>query len=104
MGLLSFIPFLNRKTDTDLFRLPSGSFTVDPNGVVVSSTLPQSFPQAHVRDIARCVMSCFKRAQQNRIQISEVHLHFSTLKITAREMKGSAMIFVTPTSLEESSY
>lgn len=104
MGFLNFIPFLSRSTETDLIRLPSGTFTLDRNGVVVSSTLPQSFPQKHVHEIARCVMNCLKRAKQGRIPITEVHLHFSTLKITAKEMKGSAVVFVTPTSLEESSY
>ncbi|MBI1840833.1 MAG: hypothetical protein HYR88_08305 [Verrucomicrobia bacterium] len=104
MGLLNFIPFLRRSTDTDLTRLPSGTFTMDRKGSIVSSTLPTSFPLAHVREIGRCVMDSFRAARQSRIRVNEIHIHYSTLKITAKEMKGSAVVFVMPTSLEESSY
>ena len=104
MGLLNYIPFLSRSYDTDLTRLPSGTFTMDSKGTVVSSTLPTAFPQAHLKEIGRCVMESFRAAKQSRIKINEIHIHYSTLKITAKEMKGSAVVFVTPTSLEESSY
>ena len=104
MGFLNFIPFLKRNSDTDLIRLPSGTFTMDAKGVIVSSTLPTSFPIAHVREIGRCVMDSFRTAKQSRIRIQEIHIHYSTLKVTAKEMRGSAVVFVMPTTLEESSY
>ncbi|MBL9170227.1 MAG: hypothetical protein JNN07_21005 [Verrucomicrobiales bacterium] len=105
MGFLSFIPFLGGVGDEEnLGRLPSGTFTMDPSGGIVSSTLPQSFPQARIKEIGRCVMHTFANAKKARIPLTEIHVHYSTLKITAREMRGSAVVFVTPQTLEESSY
>ena len=105
MGFLSFIPFLNGKSDEEsLGRLPAGTFTLDPSGGIVSSTLPQSFPQSQVKEIGRCVMHAFANAKKAQIPLTEIQIHYSTLKITAREMRGSAVVFVTPQTLEQSSY
>jgi hypothetical protein len=105
MGFLSFIPFLSGGGEADhLGRLPSGTFTMDPSGGIVSSTLPQSFPPARIKEIGRCVMHAFANAKKARLPLTEIHVHYSTLKITAREMRGSAVVFVSPQTLEESSY
>ena len=49
MGLLN----LFARPAPTLMRLPSGSFTVDRDGRVLTSTLPSSFPAHLVKDIAR---------------------------------------------------
>lgn len=104
MGLLNYIPFLGKSDREHLTKLPAGSFTLDANGVIVSSTLPQSFPAAKIKEIGRCVLHTFQNARKARMPITEIHVHFSTLKVTAKEMKGSAVVFITPQTLEESSY
>ena len=49
MGLLSFF---SKPAAQTLVRLPTGSFTVDPSGRIVASTLPQTFPVEQVRSVA----------------------------------------------------
>ncbi|MBM3848465.1 MAG: hypothetical protein FJ405_19545, partial [Verrucomicrobia bacterium] len=83
MGFLDFIPFIGRSSVKDLSRLPSGSFTMDARGVIVSSTLPQSVSQAQIKEIGRCVQEAFKSARKARISVQELHVQFGTLKITA---------------------
>ena len=104
MGFLSFIPFLGRGQKTDLSRLPSGTFTMDSAGSIVSSTLPQSVSSEQILEIGRCVLQAFKNARKARISVLELHIQYCTLKVTAREMKGSAVVFIMPQTLEESSY
>lgn len=104
MGLLSFIPFLGRGESENLSRLPSGTFTLDPQGNIISSTLPQSVPRERIMEIGRCVSQAFQNARKARIPMQEIHIHYSTLKVTAKEMKGSAVVFIMPQTLEESSY
>ena len=77
---------------------------MDATGTVVSSTLPQSFPASRIREIGRCVLHSLRAARRAQTPVTELHVHYSTLKITAREMKGGAVVFIMPQTLEESSY
>ena len=79
-----------------LQRLPSGTFTVDPMGNVVSSTLPSWVPASQVRDIGQHILAVMKGAAAARIQISEMKIQYETFRITAREMRGGAIIFLSP--------
>lgn len=92
MGLLT----LFSKPASALVRLPSGSFTVDREGVVVASTLPSSFPAALVDDIAEQVLEAFRDADTAQLPLSELTINYPTLKIRAREMRGGAIIFLSP--------
>jgi hypothetical protein len=78
-------------------RLPSGSFTMDAAGHVLISTLPQSFPQSQAVDLGRAVLAAFREAREARFSFSELVFHFAALKITAREMRGGAIIFLSAT-------
>lgn len=93
MGLLSLF---SKPAATGLQRLPLGTFTVLPDGRVVASTLPQSFPSAHVREIGKRVLATFRSAQKANLPLSELIVEYSSLKVTAREMRGGAMIFLAP--------
>ena len=98
MGILN----IRAKRSTDaagLMRLPTGSFTLDPNGRVVASTLPQSFPITHVQQIGELVLSTFKRARDSRVPLTELIAEYAALKLTARELRGGAIIFLAPRSL-----
>jgi hypothetical protein len=77
-------------------RLPSGAFTVDSQGNLVSSTVPQWFPEAMVLQIGAQVLAVFKGAAGVRPPFSELRVHYEALRITAREMRGGAIIFLSP--------
>jgi hypothetical protein len=102
MGLLN----LFKKDQTvqqpvGVIRLPSGSFTIDASGRVVVSTLPRSFPETLVKKISELVLTTFQSAQQAQLPLSEIVAHFATLKLTARELRGGAIIFLAPRTLEK---
>jgi hypothetical protein len=88
---------VNKKiSNGDLPRLPAGAFTVDAQGRVVSSTVPQAVPAALVRDIGECVVAVFQGARKANLSFSELVAQYAAFKITAREMRGGAIIFLSP--------
>ena len=87
---------LNKKTAPGPQRLPSGTFTVDAQGRVVSSTLPQAVPEAVVLEIGQRVVAAFQGARKANVSFSEMIVQYATFKITAREMRGGAIIFLSP--------
>jgi len=95
MGLLT----LFAKAPGSLLKLPSGSFTIDCEGRVLVGTLPSSFPQALVAEIARDVLATFRGAESAQLPLSELIINFPSLKITARELRGGALVFLSPRPL-----
>ena len=77
-------------------RLPSGAFTVDAQGNLVSSTVPQWVPEALVVQIGRQILAVFKGAAGVRLPFSELRVRYAAFSITAREMRGGAIIFLSP--------
>ena len=94
MGLLDF--FSSKKDAPAIDRLPSGSFTVDRDGKVLTSTLPHSFGEANVREIGKTVMEAMVSAREANLPVTEMAIYFSGLKITAKEQRGGVMIFLAP--------
>ena len=94
MGLLNLLT--RRGSGPSLMRLPTGSFTLDPSGRIVASTLPRAFPTAHVQEIGALVLSTFQAAREARIPLTELIADYSALKLTARELRGGAIIFLAP--------
>lgn len=92
--------FLTKKNRNGLNRLPSGTFTVDSRGEVVSSTVPQAVPAALVREVGQQVAAIFEGARKAQSGFSELVLHYAAFKITAREMRGGAIIFLSPKALQ----
>jgi hypothetical protein len=93
MGLLNhFI----KPAESRLTRLPSGSFTVDSEGRIITYTLPQSFPRACMHDIGRTVLSYFRGANQAEMRVRELVVNYPALKLSARELRGGAIIFLAP--------
>lgn len=76
--------------------LPSGSLTVDRNGTIVTSTVSSAYPRNLLRDIARDVLQLFREARAAQLPLAEVRLQFGSLHITARELRGGAVIFLLP--------
>jgi len=96
MGILSF---LRRSATVTLRRLPAGSFTIDRTGRVLASTLPQSFPASVIQEVGERVLSTFRSAEAAKLPLSEVVAEYSALKLTARELRGGAIVFLTPRGL-----
>ena len=92
MGLLN----LFARSAPTLMRLPSGSFTVDRDGRLLTSTLPSSFPAQLVKDIAREVRTAFSEAAAAQLPLAEYVINYSSLKICARELRGGAIVYLTP--------
>ena len=92
MGLLS----LFARSAPTLVRLPSGSFTVDREGCVLMGTVPSSFPTSLVKDIARQVLGTFAEAAATQLPLAELVINYPSLKISARELRGGAVIFLAP--------
>ncbi len=82
-----------------LERLPGGCFSVHRAGDLVGSTLPSSFPQKTMIEIGRVVLAGFARAAQANVPLTDLYIHYSGLTITARELRGGALIFMIPATL-----
>jgi len=96
MGLLN----LFTKSAPTLLRLPSGSFTVDREGRVLMGTLPSSFPVELVSDIAQQVLTAFRDAAAAQLPLAELVINYPSLKISARELRGGAIVFLSTKSPE----
>ena len=92
MGFLSFKP----DTSLPLRKLPAGSFTVDRAGNIVTSTIPTAFPAAQVSRIARLVLSAFERGHEAGYPFAELIIHYAAFKLSARELRGGAIVFFSP--------
>src|SRR5262245_38792108 len=92
MGLLN----LFSKSEPALLRLPAGSFTIDRTGSVVTGTLPSNFPQELVGEIARSVLAAFREAGPAQLALSELTIDYPSLRISARELRGGAIVFLSP--------
>ena len=92
---MGFLKYFSR-TAPSLIGLPSGCFTMDRAGNVVVATVSSSFPAATVREIGRHVLATFREAQLAQLPLAELVVHYGSLKIIARELRGGALVFLTP--------
>lgn len=99
MGLLNLLSKRGSPAGANLVRLPTGSFTLDPSGRIVASTLPSSFPAERVLQIGELILSTFQTAREAGIPLTELIADYAALKLTARELRGGAIIFLAPRSL-----
>lgn len=95
---MGFLKLFSKPVAT-LTRLPSGCFTVDSAGNVVASTLPQKFPPLLVQQIATQVLATFRDAQAAQLPLAELVVRYASLKVTAREMRGGAIVFLSPQTI-----
>ena len=97
MALLK--PFSRSLRPLDPERLPSGCFSVHRGGAIVGSTLPSTFSHALTVEIGRVVLGILSRAHANNLPLNDLHIHFSGLRITVKELRGGALIFLDPVTL-----
>jgi hypothetical protein len=91
--------FFKRKFHAKLAKLPSGAFALDRDGKIIVSTLPQGFPEAQMREIGERVLAFFRGALQAQLPLQELNVYYPSLKVTARILRGGALIFLTPQTL-----
>ena len=77
-------------------QLPSGTITVDRAGQIVSSTVTSAYPADLLQAISREELALLHEARVAQMPLSEVSLHFASLRVTARELRGGAIIFLFP--------
>lgn len=77
-------------------QLPSGTITVNQRGELVSTTVSSAYPQQLLREIGRAVLLLFQEAREAQMPLAEVSLHYGSLRVTARELRGGAIIFLFP--------
>lgn len=97
MGFLKTI-LKSFRSRAEVQQLPAGSMTVDRNGRVVTTTVSSAYPRALLNEIGGSVLALFREARAAQIPLAEVSLHFGSLRITARELRGGAIIFLFPQS------
>lgn len=93
MGLLTLF---SKSSEIKLVRLPTGSYTLDKDGRIMTSTLPRSFPEEYLREIGRHMLTALHGARKAQIPLVEIVVHYAALKVQARELRGGAMIFIMP--------
>ena len=77
-------------------QLPAGTVTVDRQGNIVTSTVSAAYPGNLLHSLGRDVLELFREARTAQMPLSEVSLHFGSMRITARELRGGAIIFLYP--------
>ncbi len=92
MGILN----LFTKPSPTVTVLPSGSVTLDRNGHILASTVSSSCPPEALELVAEQVQRLFREARRAQMPVSELRLNFASLVITARELRGGALIFLKP--------
>jgi hypothetical protein len=90
--------FLNKffGSQASVQQLPAGTVTVDRQGTIITSTVSSAFPGDILQAVGRDVIELFREARAAQMPLSEVSLHFSSLTITSRELRGGAIIFFFP--------
>ena len=77
-------------------QLPSGSITVNRAGKIVSSTVSSAYPAHLLRAVGKDVLALLREAHEAQMPLAEISIHFASLRITARELRGGAIIFLFP--------
>jgi hypothetical protein len=98
---MGFLSRFFKPADTALVHLPAGSFTMDRDGKIMTSTIPQSFPSEHLRAIGDQVLASFRSAKKAQMPLAEIVIQYSALKLLARELRGGAIVFLSPQSLNQ---
>ena len=84
-----------------LLKLHTGSFSMDRSGRILATTLPSSFPRNLVDNIGQCIALTFEQARAAHLPLDEIVVNYPALRITAREMRGGAMVFLSTQTLPE---
>ncbi len=76
--------------------MPSGSYTVDRDGKVVTRTISSSIAEDTLEQISAQVLQTFRDAKQAEMNVNEFSITMGAMNIKARELRGGAIIFLSP--------
>lgn len=93
---MGFLKFFSKSSSAAVRKLPSGTLTVDGNGRIVTCTVPSSYPKGLLHAIADEALHLFREARTAQLPLTELNIHFASLQITARELRGGAILFLAP--------
>ena len=93
---MDFLKIFSREKASTPMPLPSGTFTIDRTGRMVTSTISNYFPEKFALEIGQAVLDTFRKAQAAEVVMTELTITFVALKLTARELRGGAIVFVSP--------
>jgi hypothetical protein len=77
-------------------RPPKGAFTVDSSGQVVMSTLPAAMAAKVQGPLSQSILAAFQEAHAAQLALTELSFNFQGLRVTARELRGGAIVFLAP--------
>ncbi|HVU09614.1 MAG TPA: hypothetical protein VHG89_13865 [Verrucomicrobiae bacterium] len=77
-------------------QLPAGSMTLDRDGRILTSTVASTYPTSLLQAIGRDVLQLFQEARTTQMPFVELDIHFASLRITARELRGGVIVFLFP--------
>jgi len=97
MGFLNYIKRIFRARPA-VQRLPQGSLTVDSDGQIATSTVPSAYPRMLLGEISQEVLVLFREARSAHMPLTEINIHYGSFVVTARELRGGAMIYLVPQS------
>lgn len=92
---MGFLDLFQKKASSPL-RIPKGCISLDPRGRPLSGTLPSDFPREVVDQMGTAILETFREALEARVPLQEINIHYRSLRITAKEMRGGAIIFLLP--------
>lgn len=92
---MGFLKLFTRSTP-GVQVLPSGTLTVDRNNQILATTVSSACSQRVLQQIGDQVLTLFRQSRTAQLPLSELTIHFASLKITARELRGGAIIFLAP--------
>ena len=95
---MGFVSTFFRRTRAGVQQLPTGTITVDRNGRIISTTVSSAYPKKFLQETGRDVMKLFREARAAQNPMAEINIHFGSLRITARELRGGAIVFLLPQS------
>jgi hypothetical protein len=92
MGLLN----LFSKPSPTVQLLPAGSMTLDRNACILATTISSAYDQELLQEIGENILRLFREARKAQMPLSEFTLHFASLRITARDLRGGAIVYLAP--------
>lgn len=96
MGILNSIYARHNPLSSRQEHLMRGSFAVDREGELVVCTLGYGCSRPALDQIGRTVLDAFAHAREVNQPLAVVTTIQSGFKITAREMRGGALVFMRP--------
>src|SRR5438552_2187317 len=93
---MDFLKLFTRQEPAAPMAIPSGTFTIDRTGRIVTSTVSNFFPEKLALEIGHAVLDTFRKAQAADVVLTELIVTYAALKLTARELRGGAIVFLAP--------